>query len=216
MLWAIALAQITTVSFLLISIVMIYRQSNKQIVSMFISKTIYLYYTQILFFLFVIFYISNQKHLIIENFVVSNNILIGSLLAVYIYISLYKFVFCTNNRDIIKFKIVPYIQISVSFFVITVLVFAACYNSLYQFDNKYFFVNATNSTYDAVYYSIITATTLGYGDIVPIGYVPRWLSAIHVLYSVFFIATIVAVSVSQQSGSGSKGLNSEANNDSIK
>lgn len=57
----------------------------------------------------------------------------------------------------------------------------------------------TGSTYqqlqDFLYYSVVTLTSLGYGDILPVGATARALSALEVIFGQFYIAILVAALV---------------------
>jgi voltage-gated potassium channel Kch len=46
---------------------------------------------------------------------------------------------------------------------------------------------------NSVYFSIVTATTLGYGDIVPSGFLKKCLSVLEVSFGVIFIMAILTV-----------------------
>ncbi len=52
---------------------------------------------------------------------------------------------------------------------------AACYGSLYQLCRKGSLQHDLRSGFDALYFSWVTITTTGYGDIVPVGWFPRLL-----------------------------------------
>ena len=53
---------------------------------------------------------------------------------------------------------------------------------------------------DALYFSIVTAATVGFGDITPSPGLGRFLVTVEILASLFFIATVVSYFVSNMSG----------------
>jgi len=53
----------------------------------------------------------------------------------------------------------------------------------------------SRSWYDSLYWSFITATTVGYGDIRPVGRVSKLLSVVIALIGVVFTGIIVALAV---------------------
>lgn len=62
--------------------------------------------------------------------------------------------------------------------------------------NEYFCVEVNklsgNTFLDFIYFSIITMSTVGYGDISPIGQVPKLLCIVEILFGYFFIGAIFA------------------------
>lgn len=56
---------------------------------------------------------------------------------------------------------------------------------------------------DALYFSIVTAATVGYGDITPAAGLGRWMVMLEIFASLFFIATVVAYFVSNMSNTES-------------
>jgi len=60
----------------------------------------------------------------------------------------------------------------------------------------------TNQHAEEVYFSFITLTTVGYGDIAPISSAARMTSALEALFGQLYLVTIVAVIVSNVSASG--------------
>jgi phage shock protein PspC (stress-responsive transcriptional regulator) len=50
-----------------------------------------------------------------------------------------------------------------------------------------------------VYFSLVTQTTLGYGDITPAGYLARTLAVLHACAGLFYMGAIVAYLVAAYS-----------------
>lgn len=53
------------------------------------------------------------------------------------------------------------------------------------------------SFFDAVYFSIVTITTLGYGDLIPYG-LSRWLAMVEAVVGVFVVGALVSKALSQK------------------
>jgi len=49
---------------------------------------------------------------------------------------------------------------------------------------------------DALYFSVVTTSTVGYGDITPIGYFARWLSVIQILCAVMLLIVAASAALS--------------------
>ena len=67
-------------------------------------------------------------------------------------------------------------------------------NKFYQFNKP---INKPMET--ALYYSAITITTLGYGDIRPIHWLSRIVSGIESIVGIFFIALVIGYFISHVS-----------------
>lgn len=74
--------------------------------------------------------------------------------------------------------------------------FTTLYNAIQDFSSTGFFVETTtpNST-DFIYYSYITLTTVGYGDLTAAGDLGRTLSAFEALVGQLYLVTVVALVV---------------------
>jgi hypothetical protein len=59
-----------------------------------------------------------------------------------------------------------------------------------------FGANATDRESDLIYFSLVTLTTVGYGDIVPLTGEARMLAALEAVAGVLYVAITVAVLVS--------------------
>ena len=78
--------------------------------------------------------------------------------------------------------------------------YASTYCSIYSWNNEAFLISHPNIIYfDFLYYSFITLTTTGYGDIVPVSYLAKFCSA----SESFVFACIISVVIMNFS----KGLN---------
>lgn len=88
---------------------------------------------------------------------------------------------------------------SVLLILINFIEYTAWFACLYL-SNKYLCFNsiAVTSAIDATYFSIVTAATVGYGDITP---APngRWLVTLEIVCSLFYMATVVSYFVSNMS-----------------
>ncbi|MFJ5548130.1 potassium channel family protein [Streptomyces sp. NPDC093225] len=77
---------------------------------------------------------------------------------------------------------------------LTVLVFAAAYHALAQHPGEF---NSLSTRLDALYFTVVTLATVGYGDIVPTGQTARGLTLVQILYSFVFL-TAAASAMSQR------------------
>ncbi|MBI2523380.1 two pore domain potassium channel family protein [Candidatus Woesearchaeota archaeon] len=95
-------------------------------------------------------------------------------------------------------KNLPKIEYFVNIFYIvffTVLLFATIYSEGIASGENYFIENdkiADLSFSDAVYFSIITLTTVGYGDIVPVG-VFRYFVMVEIFMGLIYIGTLIYI-----------------------
>lgn len=73
-----------------------------------------------------------------------------------------------------------------------VVVFASIFCSIYIYDNAAFDISVKGIVYlDFLYFSFITLTTTGYGEIVPVSYLAKFLSAAES----FMFACIISVAI---------------------
>ena len=72
------------------------------------------------------------------------------------------------------------------------IVFSGIYSTIYYFDSKAFSGLMTGDKYEFIYFSFVTMTTLGYGDIRPVTPLPRLLTIFQACLGLYFIAILVA------------------------
>jgi hypothetical protein len=76
------------------------------------------------------------------------------------------------------------------------LVFSTVFSFLDAADSTPFFAQVqTASASDLLYFSFITMTTVGYGDLTPVGNLPRMLAATEALAGQIYLVTAVALLV---------------------
>ncbi|MHA2344472.1 MAG: potassium channel family protein [Candidatus Hodarchaeales archaeon] len=79
------------------------------------------------------------------------------------------------------------------------IAWAIFYRAIYFFDgNSFEFSGQTPRLHDFLYFSVVTITTLGYGDIMPISFPARILSLIEVMLGVFFVAVYLSYILTNQ------------------
>lgn len=86
----------------------------------------------------------------------------------------------------------PLIFVCIIFWQVGML-FGGFYSAVWYFDNNAFAGLKSGSNFEFVYYSFVTITTLGYGDIEPVSYLAKWLSVFEACLGLFFISVIIAV-----------------------
>jgi hypothetical protein len=102
--------------------------------------------------------------------------------------------FVLSNSQVTKGKIYG----AVSVYLLLGVAWASCYSLLYAVQPEAFFVDAAHSTggplrlVDFLYFSFVTLTTLGYGDITPLSAQARSLSMMEAVCGVLYIAVLVA------------------------
>lgn len=90
-----------------------------------------------------------------------------------------------NIRNLIVSFLVVYICL--------ILFFALCYANVYKFIPDSFGASQSLSFFDITYYSVVTITTLGYGDIRALHWVPRLLSMIEVIVGLGLVVIYVGI-----------------------
>jgi voltage-gated potassium channel Kch len=129
--------------------------------------------------------IASKSALFINSFLLLLNLLIKNFflnLSIYLII---KKIFSDREvtQDTIKGCICVYILIHI--------VFSIFYKTLYNLEPKAFAINV-DSLFDANYFSIVTLTTLGYGDIIPVGDFARTLVSLESIIGVMYPSIIIA------------------------
>ena len=84
------------------------------------------------------------------------------------------------------------VQAGVSIYMLTGFLFTLLYNFILIFDaNAFYFSEARNDIF-VLYYSFVTLTTVGYGDIVPINKFAMILSNLEAIFGQLFIGIFIA------------------------
>ena len=79
-----------------------------------------------------------------------------------------------------------------------VIFFGIKYYTIYSYNSKNFYILTENlniksgaNLFDFIYFSFITITTVGYGDIIPINPTAKFLTIIEVLLGISFVSLIL-------------------------
>jgi len=79
-----------------------------------------------------------------------------------------------------------------------VIFFGIKYYTIYSYNSKNFYILTENlniksgaNLFDFIYFSFITITTVGYGDIIPINPMAKFLTIIEVLLGISFVSLIL-------------------------
>lgn len=78
----------------------------------------------------------------------------------------------------------------------TIYVFAVGFMYLSGFDSSAFSSNSQLSVLDAFYFSLVTATTVGYGDIYPVSYIAKALVSAEIVIALSYVVVMFS-SISQ-------------------
>lgn len=143
---------------------------------------------------------------------------LGLLIILFIFWSSFTMVFLlpTTVQNLLKLfalgdirkLIVSFVGIYISF----ILFFAFCYANVYKFIPDSFEASQSLSFFDITYYSVVTITTLGYGDIRALHWVPKLLSMIEVIIGLSLVVIYVGITASillRESFQGSERANKE-------
>ena len=76
--------------------------------------------------------------------------------------------------------------------VVNYLQFVLIFATIYRANGTHFAPNSINSASDAIYFSVITMATVGYGDITPL-HCMRTVALVQILFGIFMLAIIVGV-----------------------
>ena len=120
-----------------------------------------------------------------------------------------------HMTHVLSFKSNPNLKVQVAYFMglyfMFILVFALLYHSSYKLDPGSFSHQVTPLRFhDFLYFSVVTITTLGYGEIVPKAGVTKLLTVIEVLGSVLFLLIYLAYIMSNAGAQGIQRTNSDA------
>lgn len=81
---------------------------------------------------------------------------------------------------------------SISVYILIAILWALVYSMIHLFVPGAFRGITTGNLSDFIYYSIVTQTTLGYGDVVPLALIAKNLAAIQAIIGQFYLAVLVA------------------------
>ena len=94
-----------------------------------------------------------------------------------------------NPFDFVKVQLLNFINIVVLFGLSYFFISKALTD---QFNNQ------NSGFFDYIYFSFVTITTLGYGDIHPIGWYSRLLVILELCFGLWFVITVIPVAVADQ------------------
>lgn len=126
--------------------------------------------------------------------------LIGELMQILIWISLTFYIGSVIFRDIIRDQPISTNEIygAISVYFLIGIWFGMIYQMLVLFDPNAFYFNPTNfknlppTDGDFFYYSFITLSTVGYGDVSPVAPIARSISMLEAILGVMYVATMIA------------------------
>lgn len=143
---------------------------------------------------------------------------LGLLIILFIFGSSFTIVFVlpTTIQNLLKLfalenirnLIISFVGIYISF----ILFFAFCFANVYKFIPDSFGASQSLSFFDITYYSVVTITTLGYGDIRALHWVSKLLSMIEVIIGLGLVVIYVGITASiilRESFQGSERANKE-------
>lgn len=146
----------------------------------------------ILIFWLNIIRIHANSHLGVFNFVFS----IGfALFSIYLAYSIFAALF----RIVISGRQIKLMALwdTIDYFVGITLAYASVYYMLYQYSDIGSMGVAKLSPLDFVYFSIVTVTTTGFGDIVPLSTIGRLVVSSEIIFGTLFIVIIVGIIMSR-------------------
>jgi len=94
----------------------------------------------------------------------------------------------SNPFDFVKIQFITFLNI--------VTYFGLIYFFLYKIDNESF--NLAIDVFDGIYFSLVTVSTLGYGEIHPISKATRAVAMFELLVGIWFFVTVIPVAVADQ------------------
>lgn len=126
----------------------------------------------------------------------------------YISITLANIVLITNVYSIgsnfekedgrLKIFKVPEHKLHLSEIITEGLIVLLSFSSVYYSIDKLIPNSFSNklSIFDSIYYSLMTGTTVGYGDIAPTSLISKSISMLEVIFGIFFLVVIISVFIS--------------------
>ena len=125
---------------------------------------------------------------------VSINNLLDLVFLVFVFVNLMRIILTSRRvtSHVIYGAICAYLMLGLAFSNIYLLLISYNPASFLIHDGTYVSTESFKSLIDVFYYSYVTLTTLGYGDIIPATSVARMLSSVEALIGQLFLAVIVA------------------------
>lgn len=127
----------------------------------------------------------------------------GLILISFVVVNLLRFILRAPSVNI------EVLCASISAYLMLGLIWTLAYWLLDQFTpNAFAFNTAADAKesmqgFNAFYFSFITLSTVGYGDITPVSHVARWLAAMEAMTGLLYVAVLIARLVSLYSAPGS-------------
>jgi voltage-gated potassium channel Kch len=129
---------------------------------------------------------------------VSTAVWISFLLYIAFLIVLYiTFIARFNYSRIFVLDPFRLVRIQLFTFAMATICFGALAYCIWVIDRSSY-VGNVRSYLDMIYYSFVTVTTVGYGDITPVTLPARLLAVAEILFGLWFVVSIIPVAVAQQ------------------
>jgi voltage-gated potassium channel Kch len=123
---------------------------------------------------------------------------IGLLVYVLVLIALYiSFIARFNYSQIFLSDPFRLVRIQLFTFAMAAVCFGVLAYCMWVLDRSSY-VGNVRSYLDMIYYSFVTVTTVGYGDITPATVPARLLAVVEILFGLWFVVSIIPVAVAQQ------------------
>lgn len=152
------------------------------------SKTI------IIYFALIFLSIALRSKLVLPLFAQEQNpvIILSTIVTAYFL----GFTIYLLGNSILKTKRVTYDTVigGICIYLLIGVFFSVFYQAIYKIDSNSFVISAQEqgSTFDPLYFSFVTLSTLGYGDIIPIAPLVKVLTNIEAMLGVLYPATTIA------------------------
>lgn len=123
---------------------------------------------------------------------------VAPLMTIFLYLTFGGAITALRNlTKVFRAKGIKDIVISfLVFYPLTIFFFALFNGTIYKFKPDSFQPSEGLSLFDFIYYSVVTITTLGYGDIRPLHWATRLLSMVEVVIGIVLIVVYVGISAS--------------------